>query len=174
MSSASANVPFPLNRAPSRTKFLSLILATLHKTMVRCVACFGSLLFVGSICAQSLNIAASSAQYTTYVWARDDSGPPISRTTISSSPISDAIVIPIRGGIMIRDCERWFVRRVRRNWCGIRQCLGNESALVLSLGGPNPNGRHPNLRPKLAIQRRFSQLARLDLQLRIVELQLAR
>ncbi len=101
MSSASANVPFPLTRAPSRTKFLSLILATLHKTMVRCVACFGSLLFVGSICAQSLNIAASSAQYTTYVWARDDSGPPISRTTISSSPISDAIVIPIRGGIII-------------------------------------------------------------------------
>ena len=94
---APTNNQLSLTRAPSKTKFLSLILTTPHKTMVRCVACFSSLLFVGSIYAQPLNVVVSGAQYTTYVEASGypyTTYPSISRTTTSSSPISDEIDLP--------------------------------------------------------------------------------
>ena len=52
------------------------------------------LLFICRTFGQPLNIAVSSAQYSTWVYGRDTDTnglPPISRTTISSSPISDGI-----------------------------------------------------------------------------------
>jgi hypothetical protein len=64
--------------------------------IARWAAALAPLLFVASIFGQPLSIAVSQAQYTTYVEAQgtDTSGsllPPVSRTTVSSSPIGDEI-----------------------------------------------------------------------------------
>lgn len=55
-----------------------------------------SFLLSGTSYAQPLNISVSSAQYTTYVAARDYSqgGATISRTTVSATPFSDEIDVP--------------------------------------------------------------------------------
>jgi hypothetical protein len=92
--------PFPLKRADSNGKFLSLTYAAPRKTKVGFVTCFGLFFFVGSIHAQPLNVAVSSGQFTTYVEAQGVDAqtgaltPPISRTTTSSSPVSDEIDLP--------------------------------------------------------------------------------
>ena len=81
------------DRSASITKFSSLF----RTTIVWCLTCFGSLLFVGSVCGQSLIVAVSSAQYVTYVEAKGypvTTYPDISRTTTSPSPISDEIELP--------------------------------------------------------------------------------
>lgn len=65
------------------------------------LACFMSLLFIGSISAQPLYVTVSSAQYTTYVEAEGSPNttyPGISRATTSSSPISDEIDQPLLDG----------------------------------------------------------------------------
>jgi hypothetical protein len=95
--SACANKQFALARVSS-PKANSV--AIRHSRIACRVAFFVALLFVGSICAQPLNIAVSSAQYATYVEAQGyDTNthsllPPISRMTILSSPVSDKIDVP--------------------------------------------------------------------------------
>jgi hypothetical protein len=90
-----AEIQLSTARSVSKTEFASPFRTTFLKTMVRCVACFGSILLVGSIYAQSLIVAVSSGQFTTYVEASDGSGTIVSRTTPSASPISDEIDLPI-------------------------------------------------------------------------------
>jgi hypothetical protein len=82
-------------RVPSNAKFR----AARHGRVACWVASFAPLLFIGSAFGQPLNIAVSSAQYSTWVYSVDiDTNnqplPPVSRTTISSSPISDGIDTP--------------------------------------------------------------------------------
>jgi hypothetical protein len=92
--------PFPLKRADSNGKFLSLTYAAPRKTKVGFVTCFGLFFFVGSIHAQPLSVQVSGAQFTTYVEAHGvvAAQPPVysdvSRTTILASPISDEIAQP--------------------------------------------------------------------------------
>ena len=65
------------------------------------LACFMSLLFIGRISAQPLYVTVSSAQYMAYVevfqatTSENNSGNVVSRTTTTSSPISDEIDLPI-------------------------------------------------------------------------------
>jgi hypothetical protein len=92
-SSASTNNQFSLACVSSKTECFT----ALHRWVVRDAACLMSLLFVGSVYAQPLDVAVSSAQYTTYVEAEGwppDTYPPISRTTVSSFPISDELDFP--------------------------------------------------------------------------------
>jgi hypothetical protein len=92
-----AEIQLSTARSLSKTEFVSPFRTTFLNTMVRCVACFGSILFVGSIYAQSLIVAVSSGQFTTYVEAVGSPSityPEISRTTTSASPISDEIDQP--------------------------------------------------------------------------------
>jgi hypothetical protein len=92
-----AEIQLSTARSASKTEFASPFRTTFLKTMVRCGACFGLLLFVGSIHAQSLIVAVSSAQFTTYVEAEGypvAAYPPISRTTTASSPVYDEIDLP--------------------------------------------------------------------------------
>jgi hypothetical protein len=90
-----AEIQLSTARSVLKTEFASPFRTTLLNTMVRWGACFGLLLFVGSLYAQSLIVAVSSGQFTTYVEASDGSGTIESRTTPSASPISDEIDLPI-------------------------------------------------------------------------------
>ncbi len=78
-------------------RFPPPIPSILYRRIVYYAACIISLFLTAGIYAQSLNISVSKAQYTTFVEAEGwpiDIYPSISRTTTSSSPISDAIERP--------------------------------------------------------------------------------
>jgi hypothetical protein len=68
------------------------------------LACFMSLLLIARVSAQSLYVTVSSAQYTTFVEvfqatnSGNNAGNIVSRTTTTSSPISDEIDLPIIAG----------------------------------------------------------------------------
>lgn len=85
--------------ALSKTKLRSATFTTRCRRNLRSVAWLMAFLIPGSLSAQPLSVVISSAQYTTYVEATtqgfpDTTYPPISRTTVSSSPISDEIDMP--------------------------------------------------------------------------------
>jgi hypothetical protein len=93
-----AEIQLSTDRSGLITKFSSTTCTARVNTMIWCIACIGSFLFVGSVYAQSLIVAVSGAQFTTYVEAEGwpvDTYPAISRTSTASSPVSDEIDLPV-------------------------------------------------------------------------------
>lgn len=98
---ASAVAQFLPVHALSKTKLRSAIFTARCRQNLRSVVCLMAFLVPGSLSAESLSIAISSAQFTTYVEAQGAPTtlyPPISRTTISPFPISDEIGLPLVEG----------------------------------------------------------------------------
>ena len=98
---ASHGNQFSPARTPSKSKILFQTLATRRWWIARNTVCFLSFVVIGSLHSQPLSVAVSGTQYTTYVEAQGQpttTYSPISRTTISSSPISDEIDVPIDPG----------------------------------------------------------------------------
>ncbi|HTQ50158.1 MAG TPA: hypothetical protein VMJ12_05565 [Candidatus Acidoferrales bacterium] len=80
---------------------LNHTLATRRRWITWNTVCFFSFVVIRSLPAQPLSVAVSGTEYTTYVEAQGQpttTYAPVSRTTISSSPISDEIDAPIDPG----------------------------------------------------------------------------